>query len=85
MLNTCAHIRALGLLSLLGIAACSAEPKFCEKMKQLYGDRMNDCETDALPEIKKQCKNPEAVFKCVADAADKDAADQCKQKCEKAE
>lgn len=78
-----AHIVALCLGGILGLAACSAESKFCPKMKQLYGDKMNDCETDALPEVKAQCKDPEAVFQCIADAADKDAADKCHQKCEK--
>jgi hypothetical protein len=81
------HIRtrvAFLLCGVLGLAACSApEAKFCEKMKSLYGDKMNDCETDALPEIKAECKNPEAVFQCVADAADKDAADKCHSVCEK--
>ena len=63
---------------------CSAEGKFCDKMKELYGEEMDDCETDALPEIKKQCKDPDAVFECVVNASDKSVADKCyKDKCER--
>lgn len=74
------------LLSTFGFTftGCSKEGQFCDKMKELYGEDMDDCETDALPEIKKQCKDPEAVFSCVADADSKDEADKCyKEKCEK--
>ena len=79
-----AHTLVLCLGAVLGVTACSAEPKFCDKMKQLYGDKMSDCETDALPELKAQCKDPDAVIECMVDAADKDAADQCfETKCEK--
>jgi hypothetical protein len=84
MLNDRLPTVVLCLGALLGLAACSsAESKFCPKMKQLYGEGMNDCETDALPEIKAECKEPEAVFQCVADAADKEAADKCQEKCVK--
>ncbi len=66
------------------VAGCSAESKFCDKMRSLYGDDMKDCETDALPEVKGQCKDPDAVFQCIADAKDKQAADECwEKKCEK--
>jgi hypothetical protein len=71
-------------LALVSLSACSSEGKFCDKMRSLYGDDMKDCETDALPEVKAQCKEPEKVFECVADAKDKEAADKCwKEKCEK--
>jgi hypothetical protein len=69
-------------LSMLTTVACNNEGKFCDKMKSLYGEEMNDCETDALPEIKKQCKDPNAVFDCIAAAGDKEAADKCRDKCE---
>lgn len=71
-------------LSLFAASGCSAEAKFCDKMRSLYGDEMDDCEEDALPEIKAQCKDPDAVFKCVAKASDKEAADKCyEEKCDK--
>lgn len=71
-------------LVLVSASGCSAEGKFCDKMKSLYGDDMKDCETDALPEVKAQCKEPEKVFECIDGAKDKEAADACwKEKCEK--
>jgi hypothetical protein len=66
------------------VPGCSnAESLFCTNMRKHYGESMNDCETDALPEIKAQCKEPDKVFECIADAKDKAAAEACEAKCEK--
>lgn len=72
-------------LTLLGSFGCkSTEEKFCTHMREIYGEKMNDCEKDALPEVKAKCKDPEAVMKCMLDSTDKDGADKCyKEKCEK--
>lgn len=75
-------IQALVALSILTTTSCSAEAKFCDKMRSLYGEEMDDCETDALPEVKQQCTDPDAVFTCIAGASDKAAADKCwEEKC----
>lgn len=73
------------ILSLFTITGCKPSDKaFCDKMRDLYGDRMDDCEEDALPEIRGKCKDPDAVIECMMDADDKKAADQCfEDKCER--
>jgi hypothetical protein len=64
--------------SILGAAGCkSDEDKFCDHMRKVYGDKMDDCETDALAEIKKDCTNPEAVFACALKVEDKKAVKKC--------
>lgn len=74
----------LFVVSSFSFTACNKDAKFCDKMKELYGEEMDDCETDALPEIKNQCKDPDAVIDCVLDASDKKEANACyKDKCEK--
>lgn len=71
--------------ALLGSAGCKpSDEAFCKKMRELYGDRMNDCEKDALPEVKAQCgAEAESVMKCMIGASSKDAADACFKPCEK--
>ena len=72
-------------LSAMAVTGCkSAEDKFCDHMRELYGDKMEDCEKDALPEVKQKCEDPKAVFECAVDAKDKKAADVCyEEKCTK--
>lgn len=67
----------LGLSILAGSGCKPSDEKFCAKMKELYGDRMDDCATDALPELKKECPDPDAAMKCMMSASDKKAADSC--------
>lgn len=72
-------------LSALSVSGCkSDEDKFCDHMRELYGDKMDDCEKDALPEVKAKCENADEVFKCAVGASDKKAADKCyKETCKK--
>ena len=72
-------------VTVVSFAGCKSNAdKFCDHMRKIYGDKMDDCEKDALPEVQKQCKDPEAVFECVLATEDKKTADKCyKEKCEK--
>lgn len=75
-------LAGLGLVSsLLALSGC-AEAKFCDNMRKHYGEDMDDCEEDALPEVKAQCSNADEVFACVNKAGDKEAADKCQKVCE---
>lgn len=76
---------SLGLVSsLLALSGC-AEAKFCDNMRKHYGEDQDDCEEDALPEVKAQCENANEVFACVAKAGDKEAADKCGEVCKRKE
>ena len=73
-------------LSAMAVTGCkSAEDKFCDHMRELKVDGMDDCETDALGDVKRKCKeSADAVFECVVDAKDEKAANVCfKEKCKK--
>ena len=56
----------------------SDDEKFCAKLKEIDAEQFEDCEDDALPEVKKMCgdKFGEAV-ECIEEISSEDAAEVC--------
>lgn len=73
---------SLGLVSSLFALSGCAEAKFCDNMRKHYGESMDDCEEDALPEVKAKCSNANEVFACINKAGDKKAANECIEVCD---
>ena len=74
----------VGVMTLctLSLSACASDAKFCDKMREIYGDSQDDCESDAVVEVKGRCKNAKEVMSCVIKAEDRESADKCIEVCE---